>query len=226
MRLLPTNRLTRALTFTEVLFLVVVLLVLTALVLTFAIKWQARARLTQCQSNLRDVGMAFKYWSVDNDDRFPFFVTNCPAYNNQTQAWLHFWVMSNALGSARLLTCPQDVARATNAARGFSNGSDGLLSKTNEAVSYFVGLDADERFFNTLLSGDRNLLASPDATNPWVIPVVTNTPLRWGSDLHTNRGNVLLADGSVQNMDRWELQRHLARGTGVDTNRLLLPLVP
>ncbi|NBV24531.1 MAG: hypothetical protein EBS05_21755 [Proteobacteria bacterium] len=234
MQLLTTNRFTRALTLTEVLVVVVALLFLAAVLLTFTTSAKVHVIRFKCQNNLKQTGLSFKVWANDNDDKSPFLTTNCLAYTNETQAWLHYFAMSNEIGSARILTCPQDASRLPNMVMDFTSGPTGLLSKTNRAVSCFVGLTWDEILPNTLMTGDRNILAAPEATNSCVLPLATNTSFRWGSDLHTNRGNVTLADGAVHSFDRWGLQSHLSNGvsrlgtlvgSGLATNRLLMPVV-
>lgn len=234
MNILPTSGSARALTLMEVLGVLVALLVLVALALTFLVKERGRHR-TQCQNNLVQVGLSFRVWANDNDDKYPYATTNCLAYTNETQAWLHYFVISNELGSARILTCPQDEARLTNMVSDFTSSSMGLLSKTNRAVSYFVGLEAEDGLANELLTGDRNILARSEGANSRVLSLATNTPFRWGSDLHTNRGNITMADGSVHNLDRWGLLSQLSSGSsgfgtvvgsGLATNRLLMPVVP
>lgn len=225
MRIVTTSRSARALTLMEVLSVLVALLILVVLALTFLVKERGQSR-TQCENNLAYVGLAFRVWANDNDDKYPYGTTNCLAYTNETQAWLHYFTLSNELGSARILTCPQDSNRLAHMVNYFTPGPGGLLGKSNLAVSYFVGLDVDETMPITLLTGDRNLLSASSTTNPFVLLLDTNTPFRWESAQHANFGNITLTDGSVQRMDRWTLRAQLAI-TGVPaTNRLLLPLVP
>jgi hypothetical protein len=221
----PTSRFARALTLMEVLGALVAVLVLVALALTFLTKERGRSR-SQCQNNLAYVGLAFRVWANDNDDKYPYATTNCLAFTNETQAWLHYLTLSNELGSARILTCPQDSNRLAHTVNYFTPGPGGLLGKSNLAVSYFVGLDADETLPITLLTGDRNLLSAGSSTNPFVLLLATNTPFRWESSQHANFGNITLSDGSVQRMDRRALHAQLVT-TGIPpTNRLLMPVVP
>jgi hypothetical protein len=232
MRLNSSTRGNRALTQTEVLCVIVGVLLLAAIALPFLAKQKANSAGGTCVYNLKQVGLAFRVWANDNDDTFPYNTTNCLAYTNETKAWLHYYVMSNECGYARILTCPQDTQRVSNRVHDFSMGPMGLLSKTNRAVSYFVGLDADETLPLVVLSGDRNLIAPTNFLAGPVLSLATNTPFLWGRDLHTNRGNIALSDGSVHNFDRWGLLSHLSSssspgtiGGGLATNRLLMPVV-
>jgi hypothetical protein len=227
MRLHPTIRPQRGLTFTEVLFLLVILLVIAALSLTFVAKTAARRSLVACQNNLKQVGLAFKVWANDGDDRFPYRTLFCPAYSNETASWVHFYVMSNELGSARLLTCPQDAQRLTNSLKDFTAGPTGLLSLTNRAVSYFVGLDGDETQPWVPLTGDRNLnLLSNFSTGPVMTLSLTNS-FQWGREMHKRLGNVALSDGSVQGTDDGELLPIITNSSYSlgRPARLLMPLV-
>ncbi len=213
----------------EVLWLLVILLVVAALSLTFMAKTATRRSLTACQNNQKQVGLAFKVWANDGGDRFPYRTTHCPAYSNETEAWVHFYVMSNELGSARLLTCPQDAQRLTNPLNDFTAGPMGLLSLSNRAVSYFVGLQADETQPNVPLSGDRNILLLSNFTAGPVISLSATSSFRWGREVHKRLGNITLSDGSVQGTDDGELlsiMSNSSRGLGLPATRLLMPLVP
>ena len=71
-----------------------------------------------CVRNLKQVGIAFKLWSLDHGGNFPFNVsTNAggtlefcsPGPDGYDQnVVFHFQVLSNELGNPRLLICPQD----------------------------------------------------------------------------------------------------------------------
>lgn len=84
-------------------------------------------RQATCLNNLTQIALAFRAWSLDNQNQFPFNVgTNtggslqfCARGSDgfDTNAALHFQVMSNDLNTPRLLVCPQDKGR--NAAVGF-----------------------------------------------------------------------------------------------------------
>ena len=68
----------------------------------------------KCAGNLKQIGLSFRVFANDHDDKFPFLVTNSLAFGNVTQAWLHFQAMSNECGSARILLCPADHERTAN----------------------------------------------------------------------------------------------------------------
>ena len=74
-----------------------------------------------CVINLKQIGLAFRTWALDNDGQFPFNVSTnaggtmefCAPGNDgfDGNAVLHFLVMSNELSTPRLLVCPGDWSR-------------------------------------------------------------------------------------------------------------------
>lgn len=74
-----------------------------------------------CVNNLKMIGIAFRLWDGDHGDQFPFNVgTNdggtlefCRADRDgfDSNAVLHFQVMSNELSTPLLLVCPKDRSK-------------------------------------------------------------------------------------------------------------------
>jgi prepilin-type processing-associated H-X9-DG protein len=98
-----------------------------------------------------------------------------------------FQAMSNELVTPKVLRCLADTRSAASSWVAFSNSS----------LSYFVGVNADLSKPNTILAGDRNI------TNDWVgassvMRLGPNDTLRWTAELHQFKGNVLFADGRVE----------------------------
>ena len=192
-----------------------------------------------CANNLKQVVLSYRQWSLDNNDKFPMqvSVTNGGAMEAVLAGDVAtvFRVMSNELSTPKILFCPEDKKRiqATNFSspdstnRAFQN----VYFANNSNVTYFVGLDADETFPNMFLAGDDNWLVGGEAGNvahkgspvtSGILPLWTNTPLAWSSERHKKKGNVGLADGSVQEFTSSKLAAAL-RNSGVATNRLAFP---
>lgn len=184
----------------------------------------------KCANSLMQIGLAYKVFANDNDDKFPFLVTNSLAFGNVTQAWLHFQAMSNELGSAKILMCPSDRERLNDMTSDFLEGpmatATSLSSKSNRAVSVIASLDADETLPNVILSGDRHLVTNRFNLDGRLFLATTNrTSAAWTTNQHDGAGNITLADGSVQQVTSSGLATQV-RSQVIATNRLLLPLLP
>lgn len=228
MRFQLTSQKQTALTRTEVLIVAACGLALVALAMAVLPRDRARSQLIACQNQLKQVGLAFKVFPNDSDDRFPFVTPGSLAYKNETDAWLHFQTISNELGSAKILACPADRIRFWNRAENFEMGKAtnvlSLAHNGNRAVSYFVGVDAASTQPNMLLAGDRNLISS-NMVGP-TLALTATASSSWSADLHRKIGSAVLADGRVQLLNLEELQRHMLLNPQSPTNRLLMPLVP
>jgi len=169
-----------------------------------------------CVNNLKQVGLAFRIWELDNGDRLPFHVsvTNGGALEAVAAGnpALVFEVMSNELSTPKILVCPADRTRlaATN-----------FLTLRSTNISYFVGLDATNTAVSSFLSGDYNI-TNAGGLKGNVLSASTNDPVGWRVAFHADGGNIGLADGSVQQFSTVRLREAIAN-TGFQTNRLLMP---
>jgi prepilin-type processing-associated H-X9-DG protein len=205
------------LAFTQIELLVVLATIAVLGCLLFLGMGNARQRAFRisCTSNLKQIGLAFKTWSLDNQGRFPWQVLTNQARDIKpevaTNVYLQFMMMSNELSTPYILRCPADAQRAVT--RDF-----GKLSNTN--VSYFVGLDAEDSTLQMFLAGDRNLTNGLAATNH-VLFLATNLPAGWTHELHSGQGNIGLADGSVQQFTGSHLREAVTNASA--GCRLLMP---
>jgi hypothetical protein len=144
--------------------------------------------------------------------------------------------MENELGQApAILVCPADERRAASS---FSN-----LSNTN--ISYFVGVNANDTYPQSILGGDRNLGpgTTPDPEYGYSPAdgrgndVVINGPVCWSLKMHSRGknatvGNILLGDGSAQQTTSGNLSlnwlknaavKSADKGTNASGVRLIFP---
>lgn len=193
-----------------------------------------------CINNLKYVGIAFRIWAVDNDDKFPTQVssTNGGAMElaQQGSAYAVFLIMSNELVTPKNLFCPDDdnpkrVAADTFGSTLSPGGSSAPIPFTaTNNLSYFAGLDGNDGQTNAIISGDDHLLVGKIRARPGLLLFPTNTPVAWAKGRHANQGNIKgnpggkigMADGSVLSTDNNLLQRAFDN-TGVATNRLAMP---
>jgi hypothetical protein len=74
-----------------------------------------------CVNNLKQIGLAFKTWALDHDDKYPFNLSTnsggtmefCARGSDgfDSNAALHFRVMSNELSNPLILLCPKDRSK-------------------------------------------------------------------------------------------------------------------
>ena len=62
---------TRAFTLIEVLVIVFTVVMIAAFLIPGLVRERRRARAVNCSNNLKQVGLAFRVWSIDNGDYFP-----------------------------------------------------------------------------------------------------------------------------------------------------------
>jgi hypothetical protein len=155
--------------------------------------------------------MAFKTWALDTTNSPPGYTVgsrSTPLPTAPIEVFQRFQLLSNELSTPLILTCPaDDRTPAKNWGRGFSNSN----------VSYFVALDVNDACREMLLSGDRNL-TNGTVIRQNVLILTTNNPVGWTEKIHKRNGNVLIEDGSVQQLSSARLQQQV-----VGLNRLAMP---
>jgi prepilin-type N-terminal cleavage/methylation domain-containing protein/prepilin-type processing-associated H-X9-DG protein len=210
----------RGFTLTELLVVICVVAVVVALILP-ALAPPRHYRMINCTNNLKQDGLAFRIWEGDNGDKYPMqvSVTNGGAMELAVAGNVSaiFRVMSNELSTPKVLVCPEDTGRhyATNF----------MADLNHQTISYFVGLDAGDKYPQMILSGDDNLEVNGVRVRPGVLNLSTNTTVGWTKErigkFH-GLGNIGFADGSVLSTTVPTLTSALVN-TGTATNRLVIP---
>ena len=213
-----SNRQNHALTLVDVLVVIFVFAVLMAILLSALPRKHDWRRGLNCEFNLRQVGVAFRIWEGDHNDKYPMgaSITNggmmeLAATGNAAAI---FQVMSNELSTPKIVLCPQDLSRdyATNFTSDF----------TKNRISYFVGLDATESDPQSILSGDDNFEIGGVPVKPGLLEISSNTPIAWSAARHKFSGYLLMADGSVGRFGNSMLTNRPCQ-LGSATNRLAIP---
>jgi len=239
----------RAFTLIELLVVIAISALLAALLLPSLARAKENAKRIQCVSNLKQIVIAFRLFSLDRTDYFPWHTDPAEGgtYGNPAgQCWSNYLAASNELTTPKIVRCPSDTASKGNVFD-WSNGADGFFNSANRgnALSYFVGLDGYETIPATIMAGDRNLVGSASAHCTSVCPapgVSAQNPnktvdlLRWTNGIHEFQGNIVISDSSVQRTKNPELRQLMvealaaikagperAANGAVPDNHILLP---
>ena len=189
----------------EVIFVIATVAVLAAFLLpSLAHPQPKNSGRIGCASQLKSIGLASRLFSNDHEDQFPSAVSNelggSLQYENSPQVFRHYEALSNELVTPKILICRAD--RTRNFAQNFQT------SLSNSNISYFVGLHAQEDKPERFLSGDRDINGGV-LSNDFMRVLQSNSVAGWAGIIHAEGGNVGLADGSVQQFTKVNLQRQL-----------------
>ncbi|HWI57077.1 MAG TPA: prepilin-type N-terminal cleavage/methylation domain-containing protein, partial [Bacillota bacterium] len=213
----------QAFTLIELLCTIGIIALLAALLLPALNQGTLKSRSIHCVSNQHQMGIAFLDFAHSHGDRFPVQVsTNAEGSAEFLEAartvpgefffsYRHFLPLEPGLETPKVLVCPADLQRtpATN-----------FPALRNENLSYFVGAAPESGRPDSVLAGDRNL-------NPLfgsIAQVGGARYLKWTHELHQYRGNVLFADGHVEQLkNTFHLTNRSA--VGVALTPLLMPSV-
>lgn len=208
MKISSSNDQNQALTLIEVVVVLFSFCLLAALLLATLSAPRVRNDVS-CVNQLKQMGLAARFWSADHNVKF---LATLLATNGYAEAI--FQMSSNELGNTRILVCPADKRRRP--ARNFGVP----LAATN--LSYFVNPDLGRADPQAFVLGDDNFEIRGVHVKSGLLEVTSNSPIAWTADRHTFRGNVALADGSVQGMSNLGL-RNFLRTTNAPGMRLAIP---
>src|SRR5882724_2045484 len=190
-----SNRRADAFTLVEMLVVIGIIAILAALLLPALSASKKRAQRIVCENNLRQLGLAFHTFAHDHNGKFPMEVSTSDGGSQEFVAngyivtgnfyfgYRHFQALAGILETPKILICPADTR--------LPSVNFELLQNTN--VSYFIGVDADYSKPISLLAGDGNL-----ASTATLLRGDAGGKLTWTGTQHRFKGNVLFADGHVE----------------------------
>ncbi len=207
------NRQTRAFTLAELFIIFATIAVLALLLVPAFSRAKQRAQRLSCTSHLKMIGMALKTWSLDHTNLYPMQVSRTNGGSREFlfsgAVFRHFQLLSNDLGAPIIVTCPADRRRPAKDFAGLANSN----------TSYFVSADADEDHWQMVMAGDRNLTNGSPLVNGF-LTLTTNRPAGWTHELRNGCGQVLLIDGSIQQLSTLTLRFGLQ---GSEGSRVAIP---
>lgn len=204
-----------AFTLPELIALLAVILVAAILFVPTASKGHPKPLRIMCVSNLKNVGLSFRIFATDHNDKFPgalLYSNVADLASIRTESILT--MLSNELSTPKLLHCPADKKRKE------PPSFQEMIAKD---ISYFVSLSSDETRPQSFLAGDRNILVDGKPASK-LLSLTTNTVLSWSKEMHVEQGNIAMGDGSVQQMSNSRLQQSLRDALdGVTNDYLAFP---
>lgn len=180
-------------------------------------KSKRKSQQISCVGRLKIISLGFRVFPKDSGRDWPMAADS---RNGGVKEWMGwgtnvyriFQSLSNELSVPNVLFCPSDTRKPASTWQALQN--------TN--IGYFVGVDAADEYAGRILAGDRNLQASVGKDRDGFLSLTTNEVVKWSASMHQNKGNIAMADGSIQRVSDEQFREILGK-SDLATNRFMLP---
>jgi type II secretory pathway pseudopilin PulG len=213
MKPIRSQRTSLAFTRLELIVTVGVLGLLIFLIIPALAQAKGKAKRTSCLNNLRNVGLFIRISRTGGSAFSPVQSALDPEAPGD-EYFKTIVALTNEVQTPWWLSCPADTRRPVREWASFSR----------EHASYFLGSPSQIIFPRSIMAGDRNLTTNGVLLGPGRVELaLSQTNVSWdGKDLHRTQGNLLMGDGSVQQLSGPRL-RQLVGTTGLATNVWIFP---
>jgi prepilin-type N-terminal cleavage/methylation domain-containing protein len=183
----------KAFTLIELLVVIAIIAILAAMLLPALAAAKRKAQKISCVNNIKEVGLAFRVWEGDNNDKYPMAVSSSsgganeyithgtgvatPAVPANNNPGMVFMVMSNELSTPKIIFCPSDSIHTAGSGYATNWSYNDLLSVNAPnagtavasggltKISYFINGDATESDPQSIMVGDCNIGNQNTANN-------------------------------------------------------------